>query len=386
MFICFLPGSGVSWSQWLHPLLNFVKDFCEVSRFFPQVMLSVLFNTKGKTHKYKHRREDRLTRQQAQIQIHKTDRQERQKTGRENKLENWMGLTLCQMTPKRMFINGVYSKWHCTLMLTLSWLLMHSLWLPTWEISNALNIHTLLCMWGPFNGSVKDFGVSSVRRCSELIRGRSGRSLGRGMNFRCSQSPKLTGAWKCPTSSTCSGGVVPRKKESWASQAGTDLCPESSPWAPAFIPCFSFFVKTHLTRLQLPSQGKSMTFTGASQHASLPFHFPFLTEVYAHPGSTVGPWIFFPLSQKKWSSEKKLQAFTAISTFTSALNGWTAYLCWVDFYCQLDIPSSNWQRGNRNWRNASDCPIVNSSRDCSWLMIDAALSVGRWAKVVQKAT
>lgn len=120
--------------------------------------------------------------------------------------------------------------------------------------------------------------------------------------------------------------------------SGADLGLQSSPWALAFISGFSFFVKSCLTQLQLPSQGKSMTFTEVSQHASLTFHFPFLTEVYAHPGSTISPWIFFPLSQKMWSSEKKLQAFAAISTFTSTLNGWTAQLCWVGFYYQLDIP------------------------------------------------
>lgn len=150
--------------------------------------------------------------------------------GRENKAENWMRLTHCQMSPRIMFINGVYSKWHCALMLTLSWLLMRSLWWPTWEISNTLNIHTLLCVWGTFNGLVKDFGVSSVRRCPELIWGRPERSLGGPMIFRCSQSPKLTGVWKCPISSACRGGVVPRKKES-PSQAGCTGRSQAQTWA-----------------------------------------------------------------------------------------------------------------------------------------------------------
>lgn len=132
--------------------------------------------------------------------------------GRENKAENWMRLTR-QMSPRIMFINGVYSKWHCALMLTLSWLLMCSLWWPTWEISNALNIHTLLCVWRTFNGLVKDFGVFSVRRCPELIWGRPGRSLGGPMIFRCSQSPKLAGVWKCPISSASEVEWFPGRKK-----------------------------------------------------------------------------------------------------------------------------------------------------------------------------
>lgn len=262
--------------------------------------------------------------------------------GRENKAENWMRLTR-QMSPRIMFINGVYSKWHCALMLTLSWLLMCSLWWPTWEISNALNIHTLLCVWGTFNGLVKDFGVFSVRRCPELIWGRPGRSLGGPMIFRCSQSPKLTGVWKCPISSACRGGVVPRKKES-PSQAGCTGRSQAQTWAlkASLEHSLSFPISLSLSSPVWPNSNfhrkERAWLSLQSQHASLPFHFPFLTEVYAYPGSTVGPWTFFPLSQKKWSSEKKLQAFVAISTCASTWNGWTAQLCWVGFYYQLDIP------------------------------------------------
>lgn len=190
--------------------------------------------------------------------------------------------------------------------------------------------------------SVKKFGVSTEIGCPQLIGG-SGRSLGRGVNFGCSQSSKPTGSWKFPPSSACSGGTVPRWKKVWAPQVGcTGRSQERVPvpWKPRLSTRSSFLFlclcQVQFILLQLLSQGKSMALTEVRQRASLPFHFLFLTEVYAPAGNTVSLWIFFQFLKNKSEFWKEISSLHHhIYIFMSAFNDWIEQLCWTVFIVNL---------------------------------------------------